>query len=619
MRSFTANIEELFNFVEKKQEKGTLIDKGVTQYIIPLYQREFKWKLEKINTLINDVISRDKFLGIIIFDKNNNSYEIVDGQQRITTLVLALVALFNLYEGSPKEQESILKILKNNDNEWILRNDSIGDYLKEDNGRIILNISQKKDVYFQKDTFEEAYNEIVQILSEYNKKELKNIRNKILDSEMGVFVNEFKLNAHPIEQTFLDINEKSQTLDKENIFKGHCFKNYDNNRINELKNDWAELKKYGAQFKEINVDDLGHYIYLFLLITESNSINENLHVKGKHLLEDKTMDETAEVLKNMISFGKSNSSFLKQLRNVDYCFEDCCHDFSRYKNTNQHQSIKEVLYQVLSDTKALYQKLPLLYFIYYLHENTEMISEMKYDQFKRIISNIYVYSMIFVYSKGRKSKTNIDYTIRDALNESNDIKEVVKAAKELRKIKVKDFKISKGKHKPDYLKFIYGVIDNYNCQKSYVDAKYYKSDITLEHFVIPNNRKMKITYKMDEKTFDIEIDKVLGKQYKKSFVNYLLLEDELNGKLKSYDVKTKIGIIKEWYNNNRIPKHVKTYISIIEDMDEYRELLECDKIGDISKIKLKYIDFINAYFKEEFQDEIVARIKKEFENAFHNN
>ena len=257
-----------------------------------------------------------------------------------------------------------------------------------------------------KEIFDKSYRKIESILLEQGNKSLRDIKNKILDSQMGVFVSEYNTNAHPIEQTFLDINEKSQILEREDIFKGHCFKNYDDDKVIDLKKDWAKLKKYGAQFiKKMNFEDFGHFIYLYFLITESNKIKENLYDQGKHMLEGKTMDETDDILQRMIVFGKSNSEFFEQLRNQDYYFEDCCKDYRKYKNTLEHQSLKEVCFELLSDSRALYQKLPLYYFIYYLNLNPEMISNIKYVQFKRILSNIFIAGTIFVYSSGRKSKS----------------------------------------------------------------------------------------------------------------------------------------------------------------------------------------------------------------------
>ena len=78
----TLTIKELFDF-EKNLE-------------IPLYQRPYSWEDEQVIDLIEDLISafsskKDKYLiGNMIFHHENDKLNIVDGQQRTTTLALIL-------------------------------------------------------------------------------------------------------------------------------------------------------------------------------------------------------------------------------------------------------------------------------------------------------------------------------------------------------------------------------------------------------------------------------------------------------------------------------------------------------------------------------------------------
>ena len=68
-------------------------------YIIPDFQREIRWDEEQIVELINNIGAGAKFLGNVILSEikreNGNpqslkDYEIIDGQQRITTLLMIL-------------------------------------------------------------------------------------------------------------------------------------------------------------------------------------------------------------------------------------------------------------------------------------------------------------------------------------------------------------------------------------------------------------------------------------------------------------------------------------------------------------------------------------------------
>lgn len=68
------------------------------EYIIPLYQRGYEWKDKEISQLIEDIndvdISKQYYIGTLIVAKNQlenqTKYEIIDGQQRLTTLFLIL-------------------------------------------------------------------------------------------------------------------------------------------------------------------------------------------------------------------------------------------------------------------------------------------------------------------------------------------------------------------------------------------------------------------------------------------------------------------------------------------------------------------------------------------------
>jgi len=90
MNSFVVSIGEFFLINREREPNFDLTRK---KYIIPKYQREYKWTTAKVQTLISDIDNRDKFLGNIILNKVSDYYEIVDGQQRITTIMLILLAL----------------------------------------------------------------------------------------------------------------------------------------------------------------------------------------------------------------------------------------------------------------------------------------------------------------------------------------------------------------------------------------------------------------------------------------------------------------------------------------------------------------------------------------------
>lgn len=70
------------------------------KYRVPKYQRAFSWNKEKAEQFFYDIFNKnneDYFLGSILLNKNGDSYDIIDGQQRLTTISLFFLALYFVY------------------------------------------------------------------------------------------------------------------------------------------------------------------------------------------------------------------------------------------------------------------------------------------------------------------------------------------------------------------------------------------------------------------------------------------------------------------------------------------------------------------------------------------
>lgn len=82
-------------------------------YIIPDYQREYVWTDKEVLQLLEDIgeqiesrTTREYFIGTILVSPTDkkNFYEVIDGQQRLTTFFLLLCALKHLFQGTPQWQ-----------------------------------------------------------------------------------------------------------------------------------------------------------------------------------------------------------------------------------------------------------------------------------------------------------------------------------------------------------------------------------------------------------------------------------------------------------------------------------------------------------------------------------
>lgn len=620
MKSFIVTIEEFFKMDTNIAENN--FDPAKRKLIIPLYQREYKWSNEKIVSLINDIARRDKFIGNIILDEQENSYEVVDGQQRITTCFLTLLCLYNHYSGSRREQESVLQLLKPYGS-FLLENHSIGNFVTQENDQLLLTINDTSDVYYQKQDFERAYAVIAEHLSQMAEQgSLREFKGKLLDCEMLVLINDQHRNTSPIEQIFLDINEKAQLLEVEDIFKGHCFENYDDAYHQELRSTWVELKKQGMQFTKFGFENLSQFIYLYLLEVDSIDIPEKLTIAGKHYLDGKNMDVTEALLNDMITYGQATTGIFDLIKTDDYRFVDVCSNSYEYRNSADHKMLKVMLKEILT-AKAQYQKLPVFYLMYSLKTNGDLPARITHVQFRSLITNLYIYATLFTYTPGKKSKRDVDHTLRNALMAAElSVTEILHAAKELRRSKVDAFEFTATRAGFEWLSFAYSVIDFYSSNQNWLCSKYQRADgFNLEHFLIPDIRTKCVTWVDGENSFELHIRPSIVATYKKYAVNYLVINEDLNGMLLHNDIVDKIGKITQWYTQRgeTLPKHVEVIINAITHMPEYIRLAHLKGQGlSQQEITEHYNNFLETYFREENSCAILGRIEQEFKGAFSN-
>jgi len=106
-------------------------DSSQKNYTIPVYQRAYSWGKANWKTFLEDLFEQlegdnNYFYGNILLEtiKKNREYEIIDGQQRITTLTIFMRSLLNILDDRKNEellidfdfQEKIKIYLKNNGN-----------------------------------------------------------------------------------------------------------------------------------------------------------------------------------------------------------------------------------------------------------------------------------------------------------------------------------------------------------------------------------------------------------------------------------------------------------------------------------------------------------------------
>ncbi|WQX84855.1 DUF262 and DUF1524 domain-containing protein [Helicobacter pylori] len=115
---------------------GFFEENQTNQFVIPIYQRLYSWKKEQCEQLWDDIIKiggNDKmnghFIGSILYVLDGNTHSspllIIDGQQRLTTITLLLIALRNHLSEEVEILEKFSR--KKIENRYLINSDKDGD------------------------------------------------------------------------------------------------------------------------------------------------------------------------------------------------------------------------------------------------------------------------------------------------------------------------------------------------------------------------------------------------------------------------------------------------------------------------------------------------------------
>jgi len=246
-----------------------LFTKG--QLIIPDYQREYDWDDLEIEEFINDIqeseLDEKYFIGHMVFegDFNGTKFDVIDGQQRITTITILLCVIRDLlYELKTTESIKLadainIKYVFNTDkdgNEFeVLRNDMpypiLQTYVQS---KPIEKDLRKKPSKSGERKIVNSYDKLKKIFCEKSVKELTTLRDKILNMEF-IFVAVKKsedgngVDAHEI---FMTLNATGKDLTPLDLMKSRIYKLYPKKaHIREPKDSWnAIIKNVGENQKK---------------------------------------------------------------------------------------------------------------------------------------------------------------------------------------------------------------------------------------------------------------------------------------------------------------------------------------------------------------------------------
>lgn len=237
---------------------------------IPRYQRPYSWEKKNVETLINDV-KKDYYIGNIIENYINDEKEIIDGQQRLITIFLVLIAIYNSTNDDLLKEEIKELILTENKCKMILKS-----RIANDGSDILEYLIEGKDI---SQDFKKKYNEI----RIYNiiKKELENFNaNELYNNikESNIVEIAFLKNQYSAHEMFVNVNTKGKPLEMIEILKSQLFKYLFSGPNSDIyKEEWEKMLN---NIPESEYDTFCSDVYLLDYFLQ-NCENEKFNTSGK--------------------------------------------------------------------------------------------------------------------------------------------------------------------------------------------------------------------------------------------------------------------------------------------------------------------------------------------------
>lgn len=282
-----------------KPENQTISDLFSCQaiYVIPNYQRQYSWVNEQLEELWSDLYEsyintpeECYFLGsIVVVDDGKGHHELVDGQQRITTLMIMLNVLSKTFPDINKNSDILLKGNLQKIKQLI--------YFDEGINRLQLQIDPNYNTSFKKAIINQDNYENFKYPTQANLKkddpEYKFVNtakffydkfNELLKSEgqsvLDGFVNFILFKTNIIKtictnqsfaiKLFLVLNDRGLELSISDIIKSYILDKYDSNdRYNEndkatFNYNWKSIEKISNDY-EFTIDDFMVYFEYYKL------------------------------------------------------------------------------------------------------------------------------------------------------------------------------------------------------------------------------------------------------------------------------------------------------------------------------------------------------------------
>ena len=498
-------------------------------FIVPQYQRPYVWQEENIQELIDDLYyafenkqNSEYFLGALVLKRTKEEefkeYEILDGQQRLTTLCMMIAVLRDLMK-KPQYKWTLSQMIYQEENE-LLRvpsrsrikyntRDKVKDFVKD---YIIPSGStrRKEIVKFHESTNISVANmsKAISIMHEVfaGKDNLEAFAVFLLNNVLFIYVSTD--NTEDAFRLFTILNDRGMPLSNSDILKSINIGEVGEEDLDEYCESWEYLEeKYNKSFDRF-------LSFARTILLKNKPVSNLLDEYEKNIYK-----------KGILKKGKNTIDFLIELDQV----YDAIIDLNDKELSNEYKNLVTIMKIGLHSDEWI----PALmsYFIKFKYYNLdEFIKRLEYKFVGDLMSNISP-------SKRRENLNNIIKTI-EIINESNidtllDNKELFDIDKNIFRNNINGEVYGKKYTKYLLLKIEYLMSDNA------VHLSDYK-EISIEH-ILPQNPPKKSHWTKD-------FTENQRKLWTNKLCNLVLISNKKNVKLGNLDFKKK----KEEYLKHRM-------------------------------------------------------------------
>lgn len=308
--------------MQASETKLQQIIEGTKQYIVPLFQRPYSWKIQQWQILWDDIIElyetdqlRTHFMGSIVtstmeaIPQGVTKYLLIDGQQRLTTIFLLLTALRDKAQGL--ETSKLSKQIKDTFLINPYEDPNTPEYYKlqptQKDKKIFQNIIEQKEIDTQK--LDNSSSEIYNCYLFFEKKIRKNQSKLDLQQLKQVICNRLSLVSVVLGKdddpylVFEGLNAKGSPLTQADLIRNYFFMQIPS------ENQEDVYDSYWKPMEKLLKDKLTEYIRHYLTKSGIEVRKNQVYFEIKERIKNNTQD-SLYYLKDLHKFSLYYSNLL---------------------------------------------------------------------------------------------------------------------------------------------------------------------------------------------------------------------------------------------------------------------------------------------------------------------